>query len=354
MSNKLDFDIIKQYCEGNFDEKDILYIYSLFSDYEKDANFKEHIKDDFFSYLKTESKRKKNLSHLLDRIHHTINTNEYREKRTPLKYIYKWYSAVAAILIFPIIITGYIWFSSNNSNHIDVVASVVEEEELITSTIHAPLGSRISFTLPDGTVGWLNSGSSLTYSIPFNNNRKVSVSGEVWFDVNKNEQYPFEVYSGTSKIKVTGTKFNVSAYPEEEYVEVILEEGSVIFSESKLLSKIEMKPNERLLLRDGSIDVKNDIDVSKYTAWKDGKIVFRGDSMNEVAKRIERWYNVEVVLADKELDSYVIRGIFQDDSLEEVLHFLSMTSPITYQIIDRPVDEDESIQKKKILIKHKS
>ena len=353
MSNKLDFDVIKRYCEGNFDEKDTRYIYSLFSDYEGDADFQKHIKDEFFSYLKTESKEKNDLSHILDQIHHAISKNKDREKQTPLKFIYKWYSAAAAVLLLPIIIAGYIWFSSNNSKHIDI-AAVAAEEELITSTIHAPLGSRINFTLPDGTVGWLNSGSSLTYSIPFKNNRNVSVAGEVWFDVNKNEQYPFEVCTGTSKIEVTGTKFNVSAYPEEEYVEIILEEGSVIFSRPGSLSKVEMKPNERLLLKDGAIDIENDIDASKYTAWKEGKIIFRGDSMNEVARRIERWYNVEVVLVDEELDSHVIRGIFQDDSLEEVLHFLSMTSPITYQIIDRPVDEDASIQKKKVLIKHKN
>jgi len=353
MSNKFDFDIIKRYCEEIFDEKDARNIYhSLFSDYERDINFQEHTKAEFFSYLKTELKEENNLSYLLDRIHHAINKNEGMKKRTPLKSVYKWYSAAAAILLMPIIITAYIWLTASKSNHVAVAVAV--EEEIITSTIHAPLGSRINFTLPDGTVGWLNSGSSLTYSTPFTNNRNVSVSGEVWFNVNKNEQYPFEVYAGTSKIEVTGTKFNVSAYTEEEYVEIILEEGSVIFSNSGFISKVEMKPNERLLLKDGSIDIKDSIDVSKYTAWKEGKIVFRGDSMNEVARRIERWYNVEVVVVDKELDSYVIRGTFQDDSLEEVLHFLSMTSPITYQIIDRTTDNSESIQKKKVLLKYKN
>jgi transmembrane sensor len=98
------------------------------------------------------------------------------------------------------------------------------------------------------------------------------------------------------------------------------------------------------------INISDNIDPSKYTAWKEGKIIFRGDSMNEVARRIERWYNIEVELVDKELESFVIRGIFQDDSLEEVLHFLSMTSPIKYQIIDRPIDNSESVQKKKVLI----
>ena len=110
-----------------------------------------------------------------------------------------------------------------------------------------------------------------------------------------------------------------------------------------------MKPEERLILNDGTINISV-TDVSKYSAWKEGKIVFRGDPMDEVARRIERWYNVEVELVDKELKNYVFRGTFQDDSLEEVLRFLSMTSPIEYQIIDRQLQDNGTVQKKKILL----
>ena len=73
MNNKFDFEAIRRYCEESFNEKDVQYIYSLFSAYEKDINFQKHIKDEFFSYLEIESKEKNNLSHLLDRIHHAIN-----------------------------------------------------------------------------------------------------------------------------------------------------------------------------------------------------------------------------------------------------------------------------------------
>ena len=343
MNNNIDFDIIKRYCEENFDKKDIPYIYSLFSENEKDEIFQQYMKDDFFNYIKTEPEERKNLSHVLSQIHRKIHKKRKRNKLTLVSFIYRWYSAIAAIFLIPVIVAGYIWLTANESE------PLVAENEIVTTTIHAPLGSRINFILPDGTAGWLNSGSSLTYNIPFSKNRNVSVLGEVWFDVIKDGQHPFEVNSGNSKIEVYGTKFNISAYPDEKYVEVVLEEGKVAFSNNSLNPKIEMEPNERLLLKDGEITIYN-IDASKYTAWKEGKIIFRGDSMNEVARRIERWYNIEVELVDKELESFVIRGIFQDDSLEEVLHFLSMTSPIKYKIIDRPVDNSESVQKKKVLI----
>jgi transmembrane sensor len=224
MNNNIDFDIIKRYCEDNFDKKDISYIYSLFSENEKEKIFQQYIKDDFFTYLKNDTVKRKNLSRVLGRIHHKIHIDERRKKHSTINFIYKWYSAIAAILLIPLLVAGYIWITANKSEQL------VAEDEFVTSTIHAPLGSRINFTLPDGTVGWLNSGSSLTYNIPFNTNRNVSILGEVWFDVIKNGQHPFEVNTGTSKIEVLGTKFNISAYPEEKYVEVVLEEGKVKFS----------------------------------------------------------------------------------------------------------------------------
>ena len=72
--------------------------------------------------------------------------------------------------------------------------------------------------------------------------------------------------------------------------------------------------------------------------------------MNEVARRIERWYNVDIELVDKELEKYIIRGTFQDDSLEEVFGYLCMTSPIRYQILDRKLLADGTWQKEKVLV----
>ena len=82
-------------------------------------------------------------------------------------------------------------------------------------------------------------------------------------------------------------------------------------------------------------------------------MMFRSDPLPEVARRIARWYNVEVELMDKELEKDVIRGTFQDDSLEEVLHYISMTSPLRYRIIERKALDDGTYQKKKVLIYRK-
>jgi ferric-dicitrate binding protein FerR (iron transport regulator) len=189
--------------------------------------------------------------------------------------------------------------------------------------------------------------------MPFNENRKVALEGEAWFDVFHNEEHPFEIDAGESKIKVLGTSFNVNAYPDEEYLEVILQSGKVEFSNQAQKDKIVLKPSEQLVLQEGKLKV-NPVDVSKYKAWTDGRLIFRGDNMDEVARRIERWYNVKVEIADKDLLQFSFRATFENDSLEDVLKQLSMTSPIEYKILPRKQLPNGTSEKKKAVLYKKS
>lgn len=348
MVNKYNKEKIECFINGKSDKSEAQFIYSLFSDNENNREFEHEIRNDFYEYVKGKPDRNYNLSYLLDRIHHTIHKKEHSKEQTIVSKIYQWYSIAAAVLFIPLIIAGGIWFIEQK------VEKTIAVENPVTNTLFAPLGSRINFSLPDGTIGWLNSGSSIEYNIPFiNNSRNVSLHGEAWFDVAADENHPFEIVAGKSIVKVLGTKFNMKAYPEEKYVEVVLEEGKVEFSAGGIVQSIMMKPNERLIYTSDSINISL-TETIKYSAWKEGKLIFRGDHMAEVARRIERWYNVEVVLVDKELENYVIRGTFQDDSLEDVIKYLSMTSPVRYRIYDREVQKDGTIQKKKVLIYKKS
>jgi transmembrane sensor len=195
----------------------------------------------------------------------------------------------------------------------------------------------------------LNSGSMLSYSLPFSHNRKVKIEGEGWFEVKHDEDHPFEINTGNSTVKVLGTKFNVSAYQSENYVEVVLQNGKVEFQDNEDHEKMMLFPSERLVFQNGIIR-KSVTDPAKYTSWTEGKLVFKGDPMTEVARRIERWYNVKVELGDKELEKYSFRATFQDDKLEDVLRFLSLTSPITYSIIPRKLLDDGTFEKEIITI----
>ena len=341
MIRKADIDRLESFRSGKADLKEIEHIYTLFSEKEGDKDFKKYFFERFNESLTDDSVEEYNLTYLLDRIHHSINRSDNHRKQTVIKKLYRWYSVAAAILLIPILLAGGIWLADSNLIH--------DSETPTVTTLVSPLGARMGFTLPDGTEGWLNSGSSIEYRVPFKRNRQIAVSGEVWFDVAHDSEHPFEVIAGESKIKVLGTKFNVSSYADEKYLEVVLEEGKVEFSNDKLASEIIMKPDERLKLSEGSLDVEI-TDASKYSAWKEGKLVFRGDSMGEVARRIGRWYNVDVILVDQELEEYSFRGIFQDDSLDEVLQFLRMTSPIKYEIVERQQSKDGMVAKKKVLL----
>jgi ferric-dicitrate binding protein FerR (iron transport regulator) len=243
----------------------------------------------------------------------------------------------AAILLLPVIIAAGLLLT--NKRNMRVIPNGP-----VSSTIYAPLGARTSFILPDGTTGMLNSGSSLSYSQPFNNNRQVNLEGEAWLDVKHDEANPFLINAANSVVRVLGTSLNVSAYSSENYIEVVLAKGKVEFLNKDNNEIASMIPSQRLVFRDGHIS-SSYTDPGKYTSWTEGKLVFRGDPMEEVARRLERWYNIRVVIKDSSLLNYSFRAIFEDDKIEEVMRFISMTSPIRYEISPRKLLDDGTFEK---------
>lgn len=338
-----DSEKIERYIKGVADDSEKAYMDSLFLKGENNLYLRNCLNKDWDHILSESSSDEVNLSHLLDRIHHTIRKNENQKEQKPFSRLIAVYMRAAAILILPLLIAGGLIYSYLSDKY-----QTINDLEA-TSVIYAPLGSRVTFNLPDGTTGKLNSGSHLTYSVPFSKNRHVKLEGEAWFEVSPDENHPFEISAGTSTVKVLGTSFNVSAYPAEDYVEVVLLHGKVEFLNSNTNEKITVLPSERVVCQNGNIS-KSVIDPLKYNAWKDGKLVFRGDPMVEVARRIERWYNVKIELGNKELEKYSFRATFQDDKLEDVLRYLSLTSPINYRITPREQLPDGTFSKEEVTI----
>lgn len=343
MLRKEDIEKIERYVNGQSDDKEKSWIESLFSKGESNDGLRNHLNEDWDMILKDSSIPGVDLNLLLDRVHHIIRKKEILLRQKPLQRFIRIYMKAAAILILPLLVAGGLLY--NYMGNKDKLIA----DQLVSSMIYAPMGSRVSFNLPDGTTGMLNSGSHLSYSLPFANNRQVKLEGEAWFEVKKDKDHPFEINAGNSKVKVLGTSFNLSAYPSENYVEVVLQEGKVEFADKEHDKKITLLPSERLVFQNGDIN-KTKTDPAKYNAWTEGKLVFRGDPMSEVARRIERWYNVKVTLADSELVKYSFRGTFEDDTIDEVLKFLAMTSPISYTIAPRELMPDGTFKKEEITI----
>ncbi|MGV8091966.1 MAG: FecR family protein [Mangrovibacterium sp.] len=334
---------IGRYINGMAGLDDMAWIEDLFSHGHKNQNLKHHLESDWENVLHEPLVEEINLNSILDRVHHLIREKESQKRKTFVYRITNAYIKAAAILLLPLIIAGGLYFGWSRGS------STMIADQKGSSAIYAPMGSRVSFHLPDGTKGWLNSGSTLTYSLPFSENRKVALEGEAWFDVFHHEKRPFEISAGESKVKVLGTSFNVSAYLDEKYVAVILQSGKVEFSDKTQKNKIILKPSEQLVLQEGRLEV-NTVDASKYKAWTEGRLIFRGDDMAEVARRIERWYNVRVEIADEDLVQFSFRATFENDPLEDVFKQLSMTSPIEYKIIPRKQFQDGTSEKTKVIL----
>ena len=337
MLNNAEIVRIERYISGTADANDINFVESLFSHGAENLELRDHLEKEWESGIHEQEPSEAELKSMLDRVHHLIRSKENQKRKLFVPRFVRIFSKVAAILMLPLLLAGgltigYLLKSSNSSL-----------EQSVRSVIYAPMGSRVSFNLPDGTKGWLNSGTSLAYTIPFSNNRKVTLNGEAWFDVTHDQKHPFEIMAGNSKIKVLGTSFNVSAYQGPQYIEVVLQQGEVEFYSGILSEKVTIAPSEKMVFSNGKIDVTS-TDPSKYKAWTEGKLIFRGDNMAEVARRIERWYNVKVILADQELERYSFRATFEDDSLEDVLRFLGMTSPIDYKIVPHVMKPDGTIE----------
>jgi len=196
-----------------------------------------------------------------------------------------YYQRIAAVLFIPLIlgISLYLFYISSSDENF--------------YTAEAPLGQKAKVELPDGSTVWLNSGSNIRYSSNFNKkNRTIDLKGEAFFEVKKNTGKPFFVHTPFLDVKVTGTRFNVNAYDDEAFIETSLIEGKV-----NVVLKGESKP---LQLNPGNVMAfsksTHEISTSKLNkdvaiGWKDNRLIFLDDDFYKLTRKIEKWYNVEVV-----------------------------------------------------------
>ena len=328
---------IKRVTSGKFSFNDYLSVSSYFQKDEFNDGLKKYMEEDWFETKNTYEKQER-LTQLLDRLHHKINLKR-PGKTNASHYFYRLFSKIAVVLLIPALITIGIlsYFSITNANGSDSWAE-----------IQSPIGSRTKFQLPDGTHGWLNSGSTIKYPINFKK-RSVGVSGEVWFDVVHQKSSDFQVITPYFDVKVLGTQFNVIAYDNEETAEVILERGKVRVygKDQKLMS--ELIPDQDLVFEKSTNKIiKKSIDSKSYTSWKDGLLVFKNVPMNEIAKRLSRRFNAEIVLHGDSLKSSIFRATFQDEDLDEICKMLSTVAPIEFKIHKRKKQSDDSFTKSKI------
>ena len=203
-------------------------------------------------------------------------------------------------------------------------------------------GSKTKLYLPDGTLVWLNAGSRMTYSQGFGvDNRKVELEGEGYFEVKRNEKVPFFVKTKDLQLQVLGTKFNFRDYPEDHEVIVSLLEGKVELN--NLLRKEKeavLAPDERAVLNkaNGLLKVES-VTASNASQWTDGYLFFDEELLPDIAKKLERSYNVKIHIANDSLKTFRFYGNFvrREQSIQEVLEALASTEKMQYKIEERNI-----------------
>ena len=205
------------------------------------------------------------------------------------------------------------------------------------NTISVPRGGQYQVVLPDGTKVWLNASSSLSFPTYFSGlERRVQLKGEAYFEVAKNAHMPFKVDVKGMTVKVLGTHFNVMAYDDEQEINTTLLEGSVELSNSRQVQML--KPGEQATLKksDASMDIKK-VNTAEFVAWKNGSFMFTDENIENIMRKLARWYDVEVSYKGNLSDKVFAGYISKDEHISEVLKMLELTGTIHFKIEGRRI-----------------
>ncbi|MBS0027618.1 FecR family protein [Chitinophaga sp. 22321] len=205
-------------------------------------------------------------------------------------------------------------------------------DKVLYNTMSTPSGGQYQLILPDGTGVWLNAASSIYYPTAFTGNeRTVTITGEVYFEVAQNEKMPFRVKAGNTTVEVLGTHFNINAYKDEPSVNTTLLQGTVQINANQQKQVIKPGQQARVIASNHGIQVLDNVDLSQVMAWKKGFFSFNDADLPTVMRQLSRWYNVEVKY-EGEIPQRLFTGeIGRDLTLSQVLKGLSKTR-IRYKI----------------------
>lgn len=212
-------------------------------------------------------------------------------------------------------------------------------EKLSYNTIKIPYGKKFQLQLSDGTLVHLNSGTTLKYPVKFiaGENRQVFLDGEAFFDVAKDKKHPFIVNADNLNVRVLGTHFNVSNYPEDAATDVVLVEGSV----GMYNSNEEFNADKNTILKPGykgSYNRENATIMTKpvitdiYTSWINGGLTFRNMTFKNIITKLERRYNVTIINKNEKLANEKFNASFKEESIENVMSYFNDIHGINYTI----------------------
>ena len=256
-----------------------------------------------------------------------INQAVYKHKKGVRLWQYA--QRIAAVFI-ALLILGTLTY--HQSRKIQDEPHKTASVNLISKT-SAP-GEQLRITLPDGSVVRLNAGSSIQFPKQFDKNfRQVTLSGEAFFEVIKDKERPFEVKSNRITTTVLGTSFNIKAF-NKEYITVTVASGKVkvVKNDKNGTDELLLLPNQQATYNEPEKQFRmTEVIARNYSEWTNGTVRFNNDSLNEVAKTLERWYNVRILLKSTGNENIKVNGSYKDKKLYTILDGLSFMYGLDYR-----------------------
>lgn len=288
---------------------------------------------------------------------------EDARNKMELKYVLM---KIAAVVVFAFLLGGSASFFILKSN-------LFEPKEMFCEVV-APRGSTSQILLPDNSSVWLNAGSKIRYSSAFNKtNRFLKLEGEGYFKVAKNKEIPFVVDAFGFEVKAVGTEFNVKAYKEETTIETTMVEGRVSLHHSteNIMNGVYLEPNQKATFfkreKDITVEVLKKIeekkelnylpehrliiaprvDPSAQVSWKEKRLIIAREQLGPLAEILSRKYDFKFEFKSEDVKHYVFNGTLEDETLQQVMDAIKLSSPIDYKIVGKTVFIDWDVSRAK-------
>ncbi|MEN8230177.1 MAG: FecR domain-containing protein [Bacteroidota bacterium] len=347
-------ELIEKFSEGRCNQEEAREAVRLLKESAFNPSLYSVLSKRWYRHLETEEHtiEANHLDSTLDEIHRTIHNDrahEVRELHRRIKWSKKMLRA-AAVLLLPFLTISILYLNDKAG---------ISSKKVAYTEVSVSKGSRLHTVLPDGTEVWINSGSTLRYPQSFSKKqRTATLSGEAYFNVVSDRSHPFVVKTEALDIRVTGTRFNVMAYPGDNYISATLEEGKIAIEKPNAKGEgsqlVSMKPMERMVFhKESKVIGKSLVKTDQFTSWKEGKLIFRNNTLDYIICRLERWYNTGIEIStDGTLPQTPFTMTIRDENIEQILEYLSVASGITYETAPPKRLETGEISKRRYIIRN--
>lgn len=277
---------------------------------------------------------------LLERIKRKLGQNNFSIKEggkteNGRKFYFRFTQVAAAILLLLTTTLGIYIYTQRETPSPDMVVSVDK-------------GQKANLVLPDGSKVWINADSKLTYGSQFNKRERIlRLEGEAYFEVSPDKKRPFIVQTKDLSVKALGTSFNVKSYKDEQQTSTVLMTGKVeVRSQEECLI---LNPNEQIVFhKENQRMTKTSVsDANEFSRWRENTLSFQSETFENIAHTLERYYNIKIIFESDAIKKYRFSGTPGNTSLNSILHILSLTSPLLYEVHDSTVILREDMKEKK-------